>query len=686
MPAWTTYHHDGTRSGYDPDSVSPVTPTQAWQTNPALDGLIYAEPLVYGSRVYVATQNDSVYALDAATGAVLWQRSAGTPVKADNAPKPGNPPCGNIVPRIGILSTPVIDPANNTIYVVGKTWDGQNPATIQHRLFGYDLTSGKPAPGLPRTVDPPGSDPKVQQQRGSLALVGNQIVIPFGGQAGDCPTYWGWLVGTRENGAGPLVTYQASAPTPTDPRSYGAGIWGGGNAPAVDAAGNIFVATGNGSYTSAEYNYSGSVLRLDASLKLVDFWAPANWLELDYRDADIGSSEPLPLANGLLFQIGKEGAGYLLRAGSLGGVGAAPAARLQICPTSVTDNSVAEAFGGGVYYPATGKIYVACHAGLQAVDVSVDPQAPSMTLTPGWKPTDIGVGPPIIAGGSVWVALWESGHLLSLDPQNGAVKFDAPLVDFQHFTTPGAGGGRLFVQNDGPSAPNRSTVTAFKIDAHTWSSSTVTTLTSSPNPSLTGAAVSLTASIRPVPNGGTVSLTDAGKPIAGCQAIPVSPLDGNARCQTSWAKRGSRALVAVYSGDASSGPSASVRWIQTVSPRPAISRLRLSPSSFPAKIGTTLVLTLSERARVKFVVAQRVAGRLVTGRCKADAKHGSRCMLSVVKSTLFFSGRAGRNRFNVHTSRLAPGRYYATITATAGRRPSTPSTIAFVVTKPPKRG
>src|SRR5947209_12983147 len=77
-PSWTTYRHDGQRSGIDPDSTSPVAPTRRWQT--PLDGQVYGQPLVFASRVYVATENDSVYALDAASGRVVWGATVGTPV------------------------------------------------------------------------------------------------------------------------------------------------------------------------------------------------------------------------------------------------------------------------------------------------------------------------------------------------------------------------------------------------------------------------------------------------------------------------------------------------------------------------------------------------------------------------------------------------------------------------------
>src|SRR5947199_5441879 len=85
IPAWTTYRHDAARSGVDPDSALPVAPIQAWQTA-ALDGPVYGQPLLYGSTVYVATENDSVYALDAATGAVTWQKHLAAAVPAGQLP------------------------------------------------------------------------------------------------------------------------------------------------------------------------------------------------------------------------------------------------------------------------------------------------------------------------------------------------------------------------------------------------------------------------------------------------------------------------------------------------------------------------------------------------------------------------------------------------------------------------
>ncbi len=182
------------RSGIDPDSSSPLPPTQAWQSSP-LDGDVYAEPLVYGSLVYVATENDSVYALDAATGAVVWQESAGSPVDAR--------PCCRAVTSLrtwAITSTPVIDPATNRIYVVAYSWDGSNASSAHYQLVSFDLSTG--AASSPVDVDPPGSDPQNQLQRTGLALDGHEVLIGYGGSSGDCGTYHGWLVGVNEDGSG----------------------------------------------------------------------------------------------------------------------------------------------------------------------------------------------------------------------------------------------------------------------------------------------------------------------------------------------------------------------------------------------------------------------------------------------------------------------------------------------------
>jgi len=176
VPAWTTYRHDAARSGIDPDSASPVTPSQAWQT-PALDGQVYGQPLVYGSYLYVGTENESVYKIDAATGAVVWSEHLATPEPSSMAP------CGDISPSIGVTSTPIVDPATDRMYLVGAVLAS---GAVQHELFAVDLGSGRLVAGFPMMVDPLYRRAGVaanQLQRAGLALDGGRILIGYGGNA-----------------------------------------------------------------------------------------------------------------------------------------------------------------------------------------------------------------------------------------------------------------------------------------------------------------------------------------------------------------------------------------------------------------------------------------------------------------------------------------------------------------------
>jgi outer membrane protein assembly factor BamB len=430
VPAWTTYRHDASRSGIDPESTSPLPPAPAWQTAP-LDGNIYGEPLEYGPRVYVATENDSIYSLDAVTGGVVWEKHLARPVNSSQLK------CGDISPTVGITSTPVIDPVTKTIYAVMDTWDGSHAETIKHELVALDIETGAMRAGFPRPVDPPfptGGNAAHQLQRAGLALDGSEVLIGYGGNDGDCGTYWGWLVGAPESGAGGLLSYQVDS----IPGDFQGAIWGAGNAPAVASNGDVYVSTGNGS--SSTYDEGDAVLKLNASLELLESWAPADWKELDESDTDLGSSDPVPLPDGLLFQIGKQGIGFLLRADALGGAGTTPLAELHVCDGS---------WGGGVYVPASasgGTLYITCAEGLRAVSVlEVGGAKPSLSLAAGWTVLSEAVGPPIYAGGLVWVASSATAKLYGLSPVTGAIDFESILGSVEHFATPSAAAGRLFV-------------------------------------------------------------------------------------------------------------------------------------------------------------------------------------------------------------------------------------------------
>ena len=166
----------------------------------AVDGAVYAQPLVVGSEVIVATENDSVYALDASSGAVRWSRHLAAPVT-------GGLPCGNIDPS-GITGTPVADVATGRLWVVTFT---AQPA-YRHTLWELDLATGQTVSQRP--IDVSGSDPRAQQERGALVLLGSRVYVPFGGLYGDCSDYKGRVVGAPIVGFGAAGRLHHAQPAP----------------------------------------------------------------------------------------------------------------------------------------------------------------------------------------------------------------------------------------------------------------------------------------------------------------------------------------------------------------------------------------------------------------------------------------------------------------------------------------
>jgi polyvinyl alcohol dehydrogenase (cytochrome) len=411
---WTTYRGDSARTGVDTSSVGSLPFAPAW-TSPSLGGAIWGQPLVHDGLVIVATESDQVVALSEATGQVAWRASAGTPVPSSQLP------CGDISPTVGITSTPVIDPSTNRVFAVADTLTG---STIEHKLFAFNLADGSPVAGFPVSAEPPGDVPADQLQRPGLALSAGQIIIGYGGNDGDCGTYHGWLVSVPETGG-------AEHAFEVEPSGSEGAIWSSGNAPPVDSAGNVWTSTGNGG-SGTSYGYQESVLKLDPSMNLLDHWAPSTWQSLDSGDVDLGSSAPLLLPGGLVFQIGKQGVGYLLSASSLGGTGASPLYQASVCGGS---------WGGAVY--ASGVIYVTCSSGLRALGLSAS--VPSFSPLSTWQVTSAINGPPMLAGGLVWASDWNHATLYGLNPQTGQAVVRQSTPSMAHFATPSASDGKLFL-------------------------------------------------------------------------------------------------------------------------------------------------------------------------------------------------------------------------------------------------
>jgi hypothetical protein len=233
-----------------------------------VDGPVYAQPLyvsgvtVNGARrnvLYVATMNDKVYAFDADSPSAtpLWMRDFTSPPSVTAVPMNDILPVntGNIIGNIGVQGTPVIDLAAQTIYLVARTKEG---AAFVQRLHAMDITTGRERTGSPLVItgSVPGTsadstlvggqrvitfDPRVHVQRPGLALSNGVVLIAWATHEDTTPSH-GWIMGYD------AATLAQVAKFAVVTSNYLGGIWQGGRAPTVDAAGNAYFATGNGKW------------------------------------------------------------------------------------------------------------------------------------------------------------------------------------------------------------------------------------------------------------------------------------------------------------------------------------------------------------------------------------------------------------------------------------------------------
>jgi outer membrane protein assembly factor BamB len=409
--SWTVYHGNSAGTGVASGGDSVDTASRAW-TSPSLDGQLYGEPLVYGGLVYVATENDTVYALSTASGAVDWSTHLGTPVSASSLP------CGNISPTVGITGTPVIDPSRNEIFVVADVVTAGHPA---HTLVGLNITSGKVE--LRQGADPPGANPAALLQRTGLALDAGQVVFGMGGNYGDCGTYRGRVAAVPEAGGSPRFFTVDSAAG----ESQGA-IWMGGAAPVIDGHGNIWVVSGNGSVddSSHAYDYGVAALELSSSLRLEQYFTPADWASRNQSDLDM-SAAPVLLPSGQVLVADKSGTAYLLNGSHLGGIGGEQA-KLNACEGAID--------GGGAMLGMT--VFLPCLAGITAVQVTAAP--PGLRLL--WS-SGFGSGPPLVAGGLVW-SIGRDDVLYGLDQGTGKIRQQVTVgASANDFPTPSVADGLM---------------------------------------------------------------------------------------------------------------------------------------------------------------------------------------------------------------------------------------------------
>lgn len=344
----STYHNDNNRTGWN-SHESVLTPANVGssafgllQTIP-LDDQVDAQPLVVpgvnitaGNHqgkhdvVYVATEGNTVYAIDAQTGVVLLSPNLGPPV-----PIPLG--CGNNGPNVGINSTPVVDTSSNTLYVMVYTNDTSG---LAYRLHALDLGSlaDKVTPRLvvashALTDGTTFSfNATYQRQRPALLLANGTIYAGFGSFCDFAANFSrGWLLGWSTGSLTPLPANQVLDTQVSSPDSFFlSSIWMSGYGPATDDAGNVLFVTGNSDYSGTTYdgvtNIQESVVKVSSNLTTVlDLFTPSNQASLDQADADFGSGGVLVLPDQpgaiphLAVAAGKVGSMFLMNEDHLGG-------------------------------------------------------------------------------------------------------------------------------------------------------------------------------------------------------------------------------------------------------------------------------------------------------------------------------------------------------------------------------
>ncbi|MBB5056867.1 hypothetical protein HDF16_001552 [Granulicella aggregans] len=325
----TTNHNDLARTGANTHETA-LTPanvtasTFGLLTKFPVDDQVYSQPLVvtdiklkdssFGTGthdlVFITTVNNSVYAFDANDPKAtkpIWHVNFGAPANLYDA----DLGCLDLNGSMGIIGTPVIDKPHNALYVVALTRVGDK---FTQRLHALDLASGADLANSPVTITAPAFDPLLQNQRPALLLTNHTVYVGYASHC-DKEPYHGFLLGYDAR------TLRQTAVLNTSPKGGQASIWQSGQAPAVDAAGNIYIVTGNGTWNGVT-DFSESFMKLSPSLKLLDWFTPTNHRELDAKDNDLDSSGAtlIPGTN-LVVGGGKEGVLYTLDTRKLGHLG-----------------------------------------------------------------------------------------------------------------------------------------------------------------------------------------------------------------------------------------------------------------------------------------------------------------------------------------------------------------------------
>jgi hypothetical protein len=227
--------------------------------------------------LFVATNNDSVYALDANSGTQLWKRSfLSSGVTAVNLDAYGQS-------IVGILSTPVIDTTTQTMYLVAWTAESNN-TVFPRRLHAVNITTGGDAVATV-AISNSAMQPLLQLQRPALLLLNGTIYVAFG-SVGDITPYHGLLFAFDES-----TLAQKAVWNDTSGGTEG-GIWMSGAAPTADSSGDIYLSVGNGTF-NGKSDFGQSTVKFSPALSVLDYFTPINYNSLNVNDVDLGAGGPI---------------------------------------------------------------------------------------------------------------------------------------------------------------------------------------------------------------------------------------------------------------------------------------------------------------------------------------------------------------------------------------------------------
>jgi hypothetical protein len=424
--------------------------------NGAISGNVYAQPLYIedgpGGRAMViaVTESDNVYALDAADGSMIWQRHVGAPVPLSSLP------CGDIDP-LGITGTPIVDLASRTLFFDAMTTP-DNGTTKKHLIYALNVDTGTTNSGWPVDVNAAVRfnstvfTSTTQNQRSALGLLDGYVYVTYGGHAGDCGTYYGWIVGV------PLTNPTSVTGWATPAR--GGGSWSVGGV-ASDGV-NPFIATGN-TFGASVWDGGEAIIRFQPgpvfSSLTNDYWVPNNWKTLDTNDTDIGGSGPLMVdvpgatPSALVVSLGKDGNAYLLNRTNLGGI-SAPVAQSHVSSTAIIQAAATYRTTQGAYVVFCGN---ASQNQLTALRIGA---ANPPTITSVWTKSEGGRGSPFVTStdGTNNVIVWGIGaendqRLHGLDGDTGNTVFSGGganelMAGTRRFITAIAARGRIYVATD----------------------------------------------------------------------------------------------------------------------------------------------------------------------------------------------------------------------------------------------